>query len=189
MEKKFVFMVSETLSAMKCPPACKYRGAMFALPLMASLLLVPPLSQGAEPSGVPAAGLPSGTIAFSSLAPRGWDLYVLDVQTRKSRRLTNQPALDFNATFSPDGQRIAFVSERDGNLELYSIRWDGSDLRRLTDDFALDDHPAFSPDGQQLAFVSTRQPAAMPGQAWNAIFSINFDGSGVKRLTPPEAAD
>jgi Tol biopolymer transport system component len=131
----------------------------------------------------------AGTIAFSSLAPRGWDLYVVDVQTRESRRLTDHLALDYNAAFSPDGQRIAFVSERDGNLELYTIRADGSDLRRLTDDFALDDHPVFSPDGQRLAFVSTREPAATPGQAWNAIYLMNADGSGVKRLSPADTAD
>ena len=162
---------------------------MIAMPLIAGLLLASSPGKAAEPAGGPAARLPSGTIAFASLAPRGWDLYVLDVQTRQNRRLTSHPALDYNAAFSPDGQGIAFVSERDGNLELYSIRWDGSDLRRLTDDFALDDHPAFSPDGQKLAFVSTRQPAAAPGQAWNAIYSMNFDGSGMKRLTPLEAAD
>jgi Tol biopolymer transport system component len=142
-----------------------------------------------EPSGELAAGPPAGTIAFSSLAPRGWDLYVADVQTHESRRLTDRPALDYNAAFSPDGQRIAFVSERDGNLELYSIRVDGSGLRRLTDDFALDDHPAWSPDGRRLAFVSTRQPAAAPGQAWNAVYIMNADGSGVKRLSRADTTD
>ncbi len=161
---------------------------MRALSMLTGLALVAAPILG-EPSGALAAGLPAGTIAFSSLAPRGWDLYVADVQTHKSRRLTDHPALDYNAAFSPNGQRIAFVSERDGNLELYTIRIDGSDLRRLTDDFALDDHPVFSPDGQRLAFVSTRQPAAEPGQAWNAIYLMNADGSGVKRLSRPDTAD
>ncbi len=111
----------------------------------------------AEPSGVP-----TGAIAFSSLAPRGWDLYVTDVQTHQTRRLTDDPALDYNAAFAPGGREIAFVSERDGNMELYTIRANGSGLRRLTDDFALDDHPAWSPDGKRIAFVSTRQAAATP---------------------------
>ena len=169
---------------MKCLQPLQLLRDMIALPLIAGLLLASSPGKAAKPAGGPAARLPSGTIAFSSLAPRGWDLYVSDVQTQKSRRLTDHPALDYNAAFSPDGQGIAFVSERDGNLELYSIRSDGSDLRRLTDNFALDDHPAFSPDGQHLAFVSTRQPAAVPGQAWNAIYCMKIDGSGVKRLSP-----
>lgn len=158
---------------------------MLTLPIIAGLLLAAAPVQGAEP----AAGPPAGNIAFASLAPRGWDLYVLEVGNRESRRLTDHPALDYNAQFSPDGQKIAFVSERDGNLELYTMALDGSGLRRLTADFALDDHPAWSPDGRRIAFVSTRQPAAAPGQAWNAIYVMNADGSGVKRLSPAAAAD
>ncbi len=136
---------------------------------------------GAQPTAGSASYSPAGTIAFASLAPRGWDLYVIDVQTQQSRRLTDHPALDYNANFSPDGRQIAFVSERDGNLELYTIGTDESGLRRLTTEFALDDHPAWSPDGQRLAFVSTRQSATMPGQAWNAVFVMNADGSGSKK--------
>ena len=39
---------------------------------------------------------------LSSLAPRGWDLYLLDVESHRSRRLTDHPALDFNAAFAPE---------------------------------------------------------------------------------------
>lgn len=140
----------------------------------------------------PAAGPPPrpvGTIAFASLAPRGWDLYVTEVATGRTRRLTDHPALDYNGAFSPDGSRIAFVSERDGNPNLYSARADGSGLKRLTAEFALNDHPAWSPDGKRLAFVSTRRPAATPGQAWNGIYVMNADGSGVRRLSGAGAAD
>ncbi len=133
--------------------------------------------------------VPAGTIAFPSLAPRDWDLYVVDVQTRQSRRLTDHPALDYNAAFSPDGRTIAFVSERDGNFELYTIQRDGSNLKRLTANFAMDDHPAWSPDGKRIAFVSTRQPADKIGQAWNRIYVVNADGSEVQRLSGKEAAD
>jgi TolB protein len=147
------------------------------------------MKKASNVSSVLPRGAPAGTIAFSSLAPRGWDLYILDAQTQESRRLTDHPALDYNSTFSPDGQSIAFVSERDGNPELFTIRADGSVLRRLTKVFALNDHPAFSPDGRHIAFVSTRQPAALPGQAWNAVYVMNADGSWVKRLSPAGAGD
>src|SRR5262245_24422858 len=160
---------------------------MRPLLLLAGILLAPALLTAAGPPGS-AGDLPAGNIAFASLAPRGWDLYLQDVQTGKSRRLTDHPALDYNASFSPDGQRVAFASERDGNLELYTIGTDGTGLKRLTCDFALDDHPAWSPDGRRIAFVSTRQPAK-PGQAWNAVYAMNADGSGVRRLSPPGVAD
>jgi Tol biopolymer transport system component len=154
--------------------------------LITALVLAAAPLRSAEPAGPRP---PAGTIAFASLAPRGWDLYVTDVPTGQSRRLTDHPALDYNAAFSPDGRHVAFVSERDGNLEIYTARADGSGLRRLTDDFALDDHPAWSPDGKHIAFVSTRQPAAKVGQAWNAVYVMNADGSGVRRLSPADAAD
>lgn len=139
---------------------------------------------------------PSGTIAFSSLAPRGWDLYLLEIASRRTCRLTDHPALDFNAAFAPEGDRIAFVSERDGHAELYTIRIDGTDPRRLTDEFALHDRPAWSPDGRRLAFSSTREPADTPGRAWNAVYVMSADGGAMsadggrpRRLTPADAAD
>jgi Tol biopolymer transport system component len=132
---------------------------------------------------------PPGTIAFSSLAPRGWDLYVADLQSGQSRRLTDHAALDYNAAFTPDGRRVAFVSERDGNMELYCVGLDGSGPTRLTSEFALDDHPTWSPDGKRLAFVSTRQPHNDAGRAWNAVYVMQADGADVQRLTPPNASD
>ncbi len=157
--------------------------------LIAGLALAAVCLYALEASGAQPDFPMRGTIGFSSLAPRGWELYVTDLETLQSRRLTDHPALDYNASFSPDGGRIAFVSERDGNMEIYTIRADGSDLRRLTDDFALDDHPAWSPDGREIALVSTRQPADTPGRAWNGIYIMKEDGSGVKRLSPADTAD
>lgn len=63
-------------------------------------------------------------------------------------------AADFNPAVSPDGERIAFVSRRDGNDEIYMMRLDGSDLRRLTDTVVNEGYPAWSPDGEWLAFIS-----------------------------------
>src|SRR5262245_9963468 len=146
-------------------------------------------THGRPAAGRPAPLPPAGAILFSSLAPRGWDIYLAEVGGQKPRRLTDHRALDYNAAFSPDGKRVAFVSERDGNLELYAVNRDGTGLARLTDDFALDDHPAWSPDGKRIAFSSTRQPSATPGQAWNAIYVMNADGSRVRRASPKGAAD
>jgi TolB protein len=53
-------------------------------------------------------------------------------------RLTTDPARDSDPTWSPDGARIAFASERDGNLEIYVMNADGSNPRRVTNNPGTD---------------------------------------------------
>jgi TolB protein len=72
------------------------------------------------------------------------------------KRLTDHPKIDMWPAWSPDGKRIAFVSNRDGNYELYLMNADGSEPRNLTNHPATDSSPCWSPDGKRIAFVSTR---------------------------------
>lgn len=75
----------------------------------------------------------------------------------------------------PSG-RIAFVSFRDGQQEIYVMNADGSDLKNITGNEATDFDPDWSPDGAKIVFVSNRDGPA-------AIYSMNADGSDVRRLT------
>jgi hypothetical protein len=59
--------------------------------------------------------------------------------------LTNNPALDQEPAWSPDGNRIAFHSDRDGNYEVYVMNADGTGQTNLTNNPAADDFPAWSP--------------------------------------------
>jgi len=76
---------------------------------------------------------------------------------------------------SPDGNRVAFSSGRDGNWEIYTLTVQGGQLNRLTDDPADDWMPAWSPDGQYIAFVSNRDGD------W-ALWAMRADGSSQTRL-------
>jgi Tol biopolymer transport system component len=58
-------------------------------------------------------------------------------------QLTSNAAVDHYPCWSPDGEFIAFVSERDGNPEIYSMRADGTDETRLTNDPANDWWPSW----------------------------------------------
>ena len=78
-------------------------------------------------------------IAFnSSPTPAPSDIYVIDVHADGSPiagppvRLTDDPDSDNAPNWSPDGSRIAFVSDRGGELEIWSMAADGTDLRNLT---------------------------------------------------------
>ncbi|HEX9898043.1 MAG TPA: LpqB family beta-propeller domain-containing protein [Candidatus Methylomirabilis sp.] len=72
--------------------------------------------------------------------------------------------------------QIAFVSNREGNPEIYRMDADGSHVTRLTHKPAADQSPAWSPDGQSLAFMSERDGN------WE-IYVMDADGSHVRNLT------
>jgi TolB protein len=84
--------------------------------------------------------------------------------------------------WSPDGSRIAFVSNRDGDVEIYVMKADGSDQIRLTDSPDFDGDPAWSPDGERIAFTSLRDGNG-------EIYVMNADGTNPVRLTNNEAHD
>ena len=87
---------------------------------------------------------------------------------------TNGVGQNWLPVFSPDGTRIAFTSNRDGNPELYVMNRDGSNVRRITNHPAIDTTPTWSPNGTQIAFTSDR--AGTP-----QIYIIGADGLNLRR--------
>jgi Tol biopolymer transport system component len=86
------------------------------------------------------------------------DLFVatLDGPATSLERLTATPGYDAECSFSPDGRRVLFVSDRDGDPDIYSMAVDGSDLRRLTAAAGYDGGPFYSPDGRWIAYRTDR---------------------------------
>jgi TolB protein len=84
--------------------------------------------------------------------------------------------------WSPDGTRLAFTSNRDGNPEIYVMNKDGSGLRRMTNSPTIDVSPTWSPTGNQLAWVSDRT-----GQP--KIYLMNADGTGQRLLVGDPKSD
>ena len=102
----------------------------------------------------------SYTIALASFAPLNTDIFIAAADGSDPKPLLPHPDLDYNASFSPDGQWIVFTSTRNGSADIYRAHPDGSGLARLTADPAFDDQGALSPDGRSLAFVSSRSGEA-----------------------------
>ena len=92
-------------------------------------------------------------------------------------------------SWSPDGSRIAFSSDRDANTEIYMMNTDGSGIVRLTDHPASDMEPAWSPDGKLIAFSSNRD-----GESEIYILEVegaimNLKDAPIWRLTNHEGDD
>ena len=92
-------------------------------------------------------------------ADLGGDLY-LRRRDGATVRLTRDAATERHPVLSPDGQRVAFTSDRSGQNDIWVVGADGSGLRRLTDHPADDTHPSWSPDGTRIVFASTRDDEA-----------------------------
>jgi WD40 repeat protein len=79
------------------------------------------------------------------------DLFVARSDGTQFRRLTDDPFRDRGPSWSPDGQTIAFYSDRGGSYQLWTIRPDGSGLERLTAAQGPANFPVWSPDGTRIA--------------------------------------
>ncbi|MEM6284554.1 MAG: hypothetical protein AAF787_20360, partial [Chloroflexota bacterium] len=100
------------------------------------------------------------------------DVFVIDLANDITRNLTDNAVSDSSPVWGPDQQRIAFVSERNGQTDLYSIRQDGEDLRQLTDDPAVERLPQWAPNGAYIAFISDA------GNATGELYAVSVLGGG-----------
>lgn len=122
----------------------------------------------------------SGPLLFASTRTGSSDLFTLDPAApgRAAHQVTTAPSNEVMGAWSPDGARIAFVSDRDGNLELYVADAAGGSPMRLTTTPAVSElSPEWTHDGRRIVY--TAQPANGRAQVW----LVNVDGTGAKALT------
>jgi len=118
----------------------------------------------------------AGPVAYHGCNERGDEcgVWVMKAGGFDPARLTTDPS-DTAPAWSPDGKRLAFISARSGNWELYMIDTASGKETRLTDNRAVDVAPTWSPDGKQLAFLSNRDGR------W-AIYIITVQSGQVQRV-------
>ena len=100
----------------------------------------------------------------------------VDLSAVSLTQLTNDPGYEGEPTFSPDGETIAYVSNRSGNFEIYIQQVSGGAYRNISENPADDVQPAYSPDGKQIAFVSTRTSST--GLRWEG-YDLPFMGGDI----------
>ncbi|HET7551721.1 MAG TPA: DPP IV N-terminal domain-containing protein [Gemmatimonadaceae bacterium] len=119
------------------------------------------------------------------------EIWVMNADGSGATALTSDGAFANSPSWSPDGSKIVFQSNRDGTDQIYVMNADGSGITRLTNGDWGDQQPAWSPDGTKIAFQSTRD-AADPNAVDVTDFEIyvmNADGGSPTRLTNNDVFD
>lgn len=99
-----------------------------------------------------------GVMLLNRIAPSVSELFITDIDGQNERKFLSASTFDYNAVFSPRGDRVVFTSERngDGQSDIFVAKADGTDIKPLVVTPSMDDAGVLSPDGSKLAFVSTR---------------------------------
>ncbi len=103
----------------------------------------------------------------------GADLWVADLNGQNVLRLTSTPAVESDPHFSPDGQWIAFTSNRSGSNAVYTVSVKGGEATRLTWHPAAAQARGWSPDGSRVLYASDRETAPSP---YNRLWTVPVKG-------------
>ena len=139
----------------------------FVLVLIALVVILAPTPASPSPG---ASGTAERQLAFT----RAGDIWTIDADGTHARALLRDA---YAPSWSPDGTRLAFVSRRSGDEEVYVARADGTGVRRLTKLPGPDLSPAWSSDGRRLAWSHNAE-----------IWTMSASGAGKKRLVGKAAA-
>ncbi|MBV6658990.1 MAG: Tol-Pal system protein TolB [Devosiaceae bacterium] len=118
-----------------------------------------------------------GHLVMSLLQNDGYsDIYRFDLGAQTTTRLTNSPSIDTSPSYSPDGSRIAFSSDRSGSGQIYVMGADGGNPQRISFGSGVYSTPVWSPRGDLIAFTKQQGGRFLIGV-------MNVDGSGERILT------
>ena len=130
-----------------------------------------------------------------------YDIYTSTPDGKNIKKLTDTPGYDAEATVSPDGKKIIFTSERDGDLELYSMDKNGKNVKRLTNEVGYDGGAFYSPDSKMIVYRGSHPKTETEIKRYKELLGqhlivpttfevwvMNADGSGKKQVTNLNAA-
>ena len=126
-------------------------------------------------------------IIYSSYRWWNYDIFISDIYGAHSTHLTKNKWLEFNPSVSSDGSKVAFISERENNRDIYIMdllwldgytQWEGKNLINLTNTSGNEWHPQFSPNNEELVYSLYE-----PSEDNYDIYIISSNGDNKKNLT------
>ncbi len=122
------------------------------------------------------------TIAFTYKG----DIYTVPTVGGTAVRLTTSPSYETSPIWSPDGSKIAFASDRNGNMDIFVMPSTGGAPKRLTSNSANETPEAFTPDGSAVYFsASIQDPASSamhPSAVMSEVYSVPTDGGAAVQV-------
>lgn len=125
-------------------------------------------------------------IAFTYMG----DIYTVPTAGGTATRLTSTPSYEQNPIWSPDGSKIAFASDRNGNFDVFIMPSTGGQAKRITTNSAAETPQAFDADGKTLLFAAAFQDAPQslmfPYRRQSELYRVSVDGgTPIQVLTTP----
>ena len=184
-------MKTETRKMMQMGMATALASAMALVALLLALIGMAREAEATFPGN-------NGKIAFASNRTTGegvnnpegdFEIFTMNQDGTGLTQLTENAAFDFNPEWSPDGEQIAFESDRDLFSDIFVMNSDGSGQTNVTNNRAFDRSAAFAPDGERIIFDSNLSAGVDNPTGDTEIFSVKLDGTDLAQLTNNTARD
>jgi hypothetical protein len=125
-------------------------------------------------------------VVFQSFRDKGWNVFSMNADGSGQVDLTNteDPVINFEPTWSPDGSKVAFMRQAAGEQDLWVVDANGTNAVDLTKSPGINEtSPEFSPDGTKIVYISTGPEACCGIHYNNDIWIMDADGSNQVPLT------
>ena len=115
-------------------------------------------------------------ILLTAIVDGNSDIHEFNIAENFAKKLTKSPAIDTTASYSPDGNSLVFVSDREGSQQIYTMNIETLSLTKISNGEGSYSKPMWSPDGRSIAFTKQKNGKFFVG-------TMNINGRGEKLLT------